>query len=97
MSWMVLIDDFSRNVYVEETKTTATRYVIPILDKIFSFIGIPSVLKSDNGPPFNGHEYRDFLEYMGIKPRFITPENPKANGLVEHFMQPRWVKWCGVQ
>ena len=61
---------------------------MPVLDNIFSFVGIPSILKSDNGPPFNGHEFKDFLKYMGINHRLITPAAPQVNGLVEHFMQP---------
>ena len=34
---LVLIDDYSRNAMVEEIKTTAAKYVVPVLDNIFSF------------------------------------------------------------
>ncbi len=74
---LVLKDEFSRMPFVAEVKTTAARYVLPILDDLFSFVGRPEILKSDNGPPFNGHEYVEFCEQMGIVPRFITPEHPK--------------------
>ena len=80
-------DECSRMPFIAEVKTTAAGFVIPVLNNILSLVGIPEVLKSDNGPPFNGHEYREFCEYMGIVPRFITPEHQKANGMYDRFMQ----------
>ncbi|KAK3721864.1 hypothetical protein QZH41_011500, partial [Actinostola sp. cb2023] len=62
------------------------------LDAIFSRQGIPDVLKSDNGPPFNGHEFSNFAEYLGFHHRKITPVWPKANGEAERFM--RSLKKC---
>jgi len=70
-----------------EVTSTAARYVNPILDEIFSLLGIPTTLKSDNGPPFKGKEYRDFCEYLGIETKFITPYWPQANGMIEAFMR----------
>ena len=84
---LVLMDERSRMPVLAEVTSTTARYVNPILDEIFSLLGIPTTLKSDNGPPFNGKEYRDFCEYLGIKTRFITPYWPQANGMVEAFMR----------
>ena len=39
---------------VETCTTTSGRAVIPLIDKVFSKFGIPSVVCSDNGPPFQG-------------------------------------------
>jgi hypothetical protein len=77
---MVLMDKFSRLPVVEEIKTTASEHVIPALDSIFSLLGIPVKLKTDNGPPFNGHKFKEFSEYMGFKHQKITPEAPQSNG-----------------
>ena len=37
-------------------------------------------MKSDNGPPFNGHEFEDFANYVGFKHKNIKPYWPRANG-----------------
>ena len=57
-----------------------------MLDKVFAAWGIPRVIKTDNGPPFNGHEFRDYANDLSFKPRKITPLWPQANGMVERFM-----------
>lgn len=59
----------------------------PKLDAIFARQGIPDVLKSDNGPPFNGHEFKNVSEYLGFKHRRITPYWPRANGEAERLVQ----------
>ena len=44
-------------------------------------------MKSENGPPFNGHEFQNFADYLGFKHRKITPIWPKENGEAEHLVQ----------
>lgn len=85
---MVVMDEFSRFPVVMEVKSTAAEHVVPALRGIFGLLGIPSVLKTDNGPPFNGGRFSEFCEHMGIKHRKITPEHPQANGQSEVFMRP---------
>ena len=83
---LVVQDRKSRFVVVYEVTTTAGEYVIPKLEELFSLIGIPEELLSDNGPPFNGQEFAEFAAFMGFKHRKITPEHPQANGMAEKFM-----------
>jgi len=61
--------------------------VIPITDNWFAEYGIPSVLRTDNGPPFNGKAFREFSQRLGFKHRKITPYWPRANGQCERFMR----------
>ncbi len=84
---LVLMDEFSRLPIVEEIKTTASDHVIPVLDSIFSLLGIPVEVKTDNGPPFNGSKFKEFSEYLGFRHRKITPLLPQANGQCESFMK----------
>ena len=77
---MVVTDEFSRFPEVEILISTSARAVILKLDAIFARQGIPDVLKSHNGPPFNGHEFKNFTDYLGFKHRMITPCWPRANG-----------------
>lgn len=83
---MVVQDQRTRFVVVFEVKTTGSEYVLPQLEALFSLIGIPDEVMSDNGPPFNGRAFAEFATYMGFKHRRITPEHPQANGMAEKFM-----------
>ena len=83
----VIIDKCSRFPVAFEVTTTAAAHVTPKLDELFSILGIPSEIMTDNGPPFNGREFAEFCEHFGIRNRKVTPEWPHANGLAEGFMK----------
>lgn len=63
---MVVIDEFSRFPEVELLTSTSAKAVIPKLDAIFARQGVPDILKSDNGPPFNGREFENFANHLGF-------------------------------
>ena len=85
---LVVIDRYSRFPEIEIVRSTKASTVIPKLDKIFATHGLPTVLKSDNGPPYNSKEYTRYLEALGIRPEFSTPHWPQGNAEAERFMQP---------
>lgn len=85
---LVAIDRYSRYPEVEIVRSTKASTVIPKLDQMFARHGIPIIIKSDNGPPFNSYEYIRYLEALGIKASFSTPVWPQGNSEVERFMQP---------
>ena len=85
---LVVIDRYSRFPEVEVVRSTKAQCVIPKLDRIFAVHGIPSVIKTDNGPPFNGEEYRWYGEALGIKLKFSTLLWPQGNAEAERFMKP---------
>jgi transposase InsO family protein len=78
---------------------TATRYLVAaritppthdgvkeVLERVFSEIGLPDAIRSDNGVPFGSHGAGGlsrlsvwFLK-LGIEPRFIPPSSPQDNG-----------------
>lgn len=84
---LVVTDEYSRYPVVEILDAIPGRSVIPRLDKIFAEFGIPKTLKTDNGPPFNGHEFAQYCQHMGIHHRKTTPLWPRANAETERFMK----------
>ena len=84
---LVVIDDYSRFSEVEIVHSTAAKAVIPKLDCIFAAHGVSEVVKSNNGPPFNGHEFARFADYLGFVQRKVTALWPEANGEVDKFMK----------
>ena len=84
---LVVVDEHSRFPEVEIVHSTSARAAIPKLDKIFATHGIPKVVKTDNGPPFNSEDFSMFAKYLGFTHRKITPYWPEANGEAERFMK----------
>ena len=82
-SLLVLVDYFSRWVEVDVIKSTSSEAIIKCLDKQFSRYGVPSTLRSNNGPNLVSAEIEEYLDEMGIKHRLTTPLWPTANGEVE--------------
>ena len=83
---MEVEDEFNRFPEVELLTSTSPKAVVPKLDTIFSRQGVPDILKSDNGLPFNEHAFKNFADYLGFKHRRITPLWPKAIGEAEHLV-----------
>ena len=61
--------------------------VIPRLHKIFAEFGVPPQVLTDNGPPFNGKEFKSFAKSSEFDHRNVTPKWPQGNGEVEQFMR----------
>jgi len=85
--FMVISDDYSRYVVVEPVTALTGKAVIPVLDKILSLFGIPDIIKTDNGPPFNSDIFTKFAQHKGFHHRKITPLWPLANAEAERFMR----------
>lgn len=84
---LVIIDDYTRYPVVESVRSTSANTVIPVMDKVFSMLGIPRIVKTDNGPPFNCDQFSQFADYLGFHHRRITPLWPQANATAERFMR----------
>lgn len=83
---MLSTDQYSRYPEVEFVHSTSIKAVRKKLKKVFSTHGVPHKVQTDNGPPFNSHEYKELADELGFnehKP--ITPYHPKAQDQVERF------------
>ena len=85
---LVLIDIYSKFPEIEIVNSTEAKACIPKMDKIFATHGIPAKLKSDNGPPFNGKEFENYMTALGIEWKPSTPLWPQGNANVESIMRP---------
>ena len=84
---MIIIDDFTRYPEVVPLKTLIATKVIHEMDTTFSRFGNTSIVKTDNGPPFNSHKFASYMKDNRIKHHRITPLWPEANGEVERFVR----------
>lgn len=61
---LVIVDDYMWYPVVKILHTISMTAVIPVIDDVFSLFGIPSVLKTDNGPPFNSSMFSQFAKCL---------------------------------
>ncbi|HVX00123.1 MAG TPA: RNase H-like domain-containing protein, partial [Candidatus Babeliaceae bacterium] len=84
---LVLIDVFTGFIVLRPLKDTTAETVARKLWKIFSLIGYPKILQSDNGTEFVNDVIQSLVRIVGIERRFITPYNPRSDGKVERSIQ----------
>ncbi|XP_058456357.1 uncharacterized protein K02A2.6-like [Malaya genurostris] len=87
ISILVLVDYRSRYLMAHPVKTTKFEHTRNVLEEIFAREGFPRIIRSDNGPPFNGEEYAAYCAQRGIQTIYSTPLFPQQNGLVENYMK----------
>eukprot|EP00794_Sanderia_malayensis_P001704 gene1704-1898_t len=85
---LVVIDALPRSPEVDIVSSTSAKVIAPKLQKIFTTHGLPTIIKSDNGPPFSGHEFYKFMKELGTKHKPSILLSPQGNGEVERFMKP---------
>ena len=63
---LVVIDDYSRFPVIEVVRSTSFAQVGPKLHHMMALFGIPQLVKTDNGPTFNGAEFKTFADHLGF-------------------------------
>lgn len=84
---LVVVDEYSRFPLVAEVTSLNTTSVTSKLFDMFAVHGIPEKLKTDNGPPWFGRDFADFVQNQGVRHYRTTPLWPEANGEVERFVK----------
>ncbi|KAK9701293.1 Integrase zinc binding domain [Popillia japonica] len=82
-TFLIIVDSHSKFLDIHLMNGTNAKNTIGKLRSTFSYFGLPEELVSDNGPPFNGEEYKKFCKSNGITHRFSPPLHPCSNGLAE--------------
>ena len=81
---LVAINDNSQFPKVEILTSLLANVVI--LNMIFARQGYSTIVKTDNGPPFQGQDFKDFATQSGFRHRWITSLWPQANGEAKRFV-----------
>lgn len=81
-----IIDEFSRECLTIRVKRKLNSIdVIDALTDLFILRGIPSYIRSDNGPEFVALAVRDWIAAVGARTAYIEPGSPWENGYCESF------------
>ena len=68
-------------------QSTNSESVIVAMEKMFAIHGIPDAICSDNGPPFNSNDFKNFVKRSDFHCQKVTTLWPEANGQADEFMK----------
>lgn len=87
ISILTIIDRYSRYMLASPVKSTDIESAMKVFSGAFDIFGYPQVIHTDNGPPFNGGEWKLSMQGKGIAVHFSTPLDPQQNGTAEVYMK----------
>ncbi|WP_298852615.1 IS3 family transposase [uncultured Ruegeria sp.] len=81
-----IIDEYSREcLAIRVDRKLNSGNVIDALSDLFILRGVPTFIRSDNGPEFVAQAIQDWIKAVGAKTAYIEPGSPWENGYCESF------------
>ena len=81
--YLIIADYFSKFPYIFPVASTHHFKTINHLWELFTAEGIPAILMSDNGPPFNADEFKRFAWESDFMHTTSSPYFHQSNGFIE--------------
>ena len=86
LKWLSIVDEFTREcLALKVDRGITSEDVIDTLAELFSMRGVPTAIRSDNGPEFVARAIQDWLAKVGVGTLYIEPGSPWQNGYAESF------------
>ena len=83
IDYLVIGDYFSKYLIVRRLPNSSTHAVIKELGLVFTELGRPFILRSDNGPCYSSREFHNFLSFYQVDHITSSPHYPQSNGFAE--------------
>lgn len=84
LRWLNIIDEYSRIcIFSEPRRNWRHQDIIEVLSDCFILHGVPTHMRSDNGPEFIAKELRKWFKDIGVITSYIEPGSPWENGYCE--------------
>ena len=83
IDYLVIEDYFSKYLIMRRLPNSSTHMVIKELGLVFTELGRPFVLRSDNGPCYGSREFHNFLSFYQVDHVTSSPHYPQSNGFAE--------------
>ena len=86
MDFLIVVDVFSKYIIVRKLPNSTSAAVCIELSMIVTELGLPHIIRSDNGPCYNSKEFQQFLQCYSITHQTSGPNHPRSNGFVERMV-----------
>ena len=87
MDFLIVVDIFSKYIIVRKLPNSTSAAVCIELSMIVTELGLPHIIRSDNGPCYNSKEFQQFLQCYSITHQTSSPNHPRSNGFVERMVR----------
>ncbi len=84
---LVVCDYATRYPEAFPLKKIKTRQIVNVLGQLFSRVGIPTEILTDQGTNFTSRQIKEVYALLGIRAIKTTPYHPQTDGMVERFNQ----------
>ena len=81
--FLIIADYFSKFPFIFPVTSTHHQKMLRYLRDLFLTKGVPSVVMTDNGPPFNSEEFKCFAREFDFKHQTSSPHFHQSNGFIE--------------
>ena len=83
IDYLVIGDYFSKYLIIRRLPNSSSHMVIKELGLVFTELGRPFVLRSDNEPCYSSREFHNFLNFCQVDHITSSPHYPQSNGFAE--------------
>ena len=86
MDFLIVADVFSKYILVRKLPNSTSPAVCIELSIIVTELGLPHIIRSDNGPCHNSKEFQQFLQCYSITHQTSNPNHPRSNRFIERMV-----------
>ena len=86
MDFLIVADVFSKHFLVSKLANSSSAAVCAEIATIVTELGLPHIIRSDNGPCYNSKEFQQLLQRYNITHHTSSPHHPRSNGFVERMV-----------
>ena len=86
MDFLIVADVFSKYFLVRKLANFSSAAICAEIATIVTELGLPHIIRSDNGPCYNSKEFQQLLQHYNITHHTSSPHHSRSNGFVERMV-----------
>ena len=86
MDFLIVADIFSKYILVRKLPNSTSAVMCIELAMIVTELGLPHIIRSDNGPCYNSKDFQQLLQCYSITHQTSSPNHPRSNGFIERMV-----------
>ena len=87
MDFLIVADVFSKYFLVRKLANSTSAAICAELATIVTELGLPHIIRSDNGPCYNSQEFQQFLQHYNITHHTSSPHHPSLMDLLREWSE----------